>query len=289
MSTVLVTGASGWIGRYVMDEIGARGHDLIATSDRARPELGIHPLDVTDADAVTDVFAQLRPAAVINLAGLLGTEELLGREVAAVNTNILGAINVYDAARRIGARVVQIGTGHKGQPNTYAITKGAAHDLGLMRARELNEDIVIVRAFHAYGPGQAVPQPHGKAPYRKIVPSFVCRALTDMPIEIYGDGENVIDLVHVREVAVALADAVDKGDAGGEIEAGTGRGTTVIGAARDIIKACGSASKVTLLPPRPGEPVGAVVLASNPVCVSEWPYGLDDTIQFYADQIGVTR
>ena len=116
--------------------------------------------------------------AVINLAGMLGTPELLGDERAACEVNIIGAVNVYDAAARRGIPVVQIGTGHKGQPNPYAITKACAEDLGLARARWLGEKITVVRAYHVYGPGQLPGPPHGPASVHKFFPTFACRALS---------------------------------------------------------------------------------------------------------------
>ena len=120
-----MTGSSGFIGRHVTAELERRG-DVVVPLDRPR-------LDITHAP---DVVEAMRGAdAVINLAGLLGTPELFGNERRAAEVNILGALAIYDVAARRGIPVVQIGTGHKGQPNPYAITKGCAEDLGLARAR----------------------------------------------------------------------------------------------------------------------------------------------------------
>ena len=41
------------------------------------------------------------------------------------------------------------------------------------------------------------------------MPSFICRALSGMPLQVHGDGSNVIDLIHVDEVARILVDALD--------------------------------------------------------------------------------
>lgn len=272
-----MTGAGGWIGRYLVRELNRRGCTVVAT-DRAGGQGA--DLDVTDRAGVLAAVDNIRPAVIVNLAGLLGTSELLGDELAAVEANIVGAVNIYDAAAATGARVVQIGTGHKGQPNTYAVTKACAEELGLIRTG-IGQHVTVVRAFHAYGPGQAIPAPHGTHQVRKIVPSMVCRALTGMPIEIFGDGGNVIDLVHVADVAKALADATEFGRSGAVVDAGTGIGTTVLGAAKTIVEACGSTSEIVHLPARPGEPEGAVVVAERPVRARPWPYGLDGTVESY--------
>jgi UDP-glucose 4-epimerase len=284
---VMVTGASGWIGGYVLDELTRRGHEAIGTSDRPSTTHPVAFVSVTDAGRVHSFVAEHEPEVIINLAGRLGTHELLGHEADAAQANILGAINVYDAAFTRNIRVVQIGTGHKGQPNTYAITKGAAEDLGLARAAHLGQPITIVRAFHAYGPGQAIPPPHGQAHVRKIVPSMLCRALTGMPIEIFGDGKNLIDLVHVSDVATTLVDAAMTGLPGETIEAGNGVDLSVSDVAEDIIAATRSESRIVYLPARPGEPVGARAVADRPYCHQPWPFGLAETIGWYGRAIGL--
>jgi UDP-glucose 4-epimerase len=222
--------------------------------------------------------------AVINLAGVLGTEEMFGAEHRAAEVNILGALNLFDAAAVRDIPVVQIGTGHKGQPNPYAITKACAEELGLARARWGGERIVVVRAFHAYGSGQKACPPHGKGTVRKIVPSMVCRALTGMPIQINGSGEQLIDLVHVDDVAIALADALHA-EPGSVIEAGTGKPTTVLDAARMIRAVCQSTSPIEHLPMRRGEPENTQVIALDPVCPNPWPWQLEATVDYYRDML----
>jgi UDP-glucose 4-epimerase len=271
---VLVTGAAGFIGRAVCEQLTARG-DEPAGFDR--------PHDVTDTDQVADALAGCD--AVINLAGALGTGELFGAEQMAVHTNIIGALVVYDAAARLGVPVVQIGTGHKGQPNPYAITKAAAEDLGLARAQYRAERIVIVRAYHAYGPGQKMCPPHGRSPVRKIVPSMVCRALTGMDVEINGSGEQLVDLVHVDDIAAVLVDAVTAAP-GTVLEAGTGKPTRVLDVAADILAVTGSTSRIRHIPTRPGEPADAEVVAREPRCHNPWPHRLDETVAWYRDQLG---
>jgi UDP-glucose 4-epimerase len=272
---VLVTGGAGFIGKYVAAELKQRGHAVVMFD-------GHH--NITDFKALASAAEPCD--GIINLAGQLGTEEMIGAEARAVRVNIEGAVNVYDVAARRGIPVVQIGTGHKGQPNPYAITKAAAEDLGLARARWRGDKIAVVRAFHAYGPGQKVPPPHGNAKVRKIVPSFVCRALTGMPLEVWGDGLQLIDLVHVEDVAAVLVDALS-GPFGEVTEAGTGVPTSVVAAAWKIIEATDSDSYLEHFPMRPGEPEWTRVVAAVPKCGRPWPHGLKHTIDWYRRELRV--
>jgi UDP-glucose 4-epimerase len=270
---VLVTGSSGFIGKALRAVLEHRDHVVVPYD---------YPQDVRDRRGVEAALDGVD--AVINLAGVLGTEEIFGAEHYAAQVNILGALNVYDAAAARDIPVVQIGTGHKGQPNPYAITKACAEDLGLARAGVGGERIVVVRAFHAYGPGQKACAPHGRGTVRKIVPSMVCRALTGMPVQVNGSGEQAIDLVHVDDVAAALADALHA-PAATVVEAGTGKPTSVLDAARAIIEACGSDSPIEHLPMRRGEPANTAVVAEAPVCPNPWPYQLDATVGYYRDML----
>jgi len=264
-----VTGGGGFIGQAVNRELIRQGFEPVTLD---MPKHDVRTITSLDVDAV------------INLAGVLGTEETLGAEAHAVEVNILGALRIYDLAAERDIPVVQIGTGHKGQPNPYAITKGAAEDIGLARARFRGEKIVVVRAFHAYGPAQKMSPPHGTATVRKIIPSFVCRALTDMDVEVNGSGQQAVDLVHVNDVAATLAEAID-GPYGMVIEAGTGKPTTVLDAARDIIAATSSASQIVHRPMRAGEPEYSSVVAESPTCPNPWPYRLDETIDWYRGKL----
>lgn len=264
---ILVTGGGGFIGSAVR-RVAGKDHDIVNYD---------HPFDIRNARDVDECVADAD--AVINLAGILGTEETLGHEVESVDVNIIGALNVADACQRFDRPLVQIGTGHRGQPNVYAITKACAEDLILARVRWSGLNANVVRAFHAYGPGQKAPPPYGKATVRKIVPAFVCCALAGEPVKVNGTGMQTIDLVHVDEVARVLLESLD-GPFGRTIEAGTGKETSVLQAALDVIAACDSPSQVQLQPMRRGEPIMSAVYATNPACVDLWPE-LGDTIDYY--------
>lgn len=277
---VLVTGSAGFIGQHTVTELDRRSHVAIGFD---RP-LG----DVRQIEQLGAACRISEPDAIINLAGALGTPELFGHEHAAAEANILGAVNVYDLAAQMGIPVVQIGTGHKGQPNPYAITKACAEDLGLARAQWLGERIAVVRAFHVYGPGQKPGPPHGTASVHKFFPTFACRALTGMPLELCGGGGQLIDPVHVSDVAVALADAIS-GPYGTVTEAGCGKAFSVARVAADILAAAASHPDdilpLAVVPARSGEPVDAEVVAVDPVCRNPWPYLVPETVDWYRQWI----
>lgn len=269
---ILLTGGSGFIGTAVKNSATRRGHVIIPY------DLPKH--DVRDAARLYEEVRRSRAEAIINLAGVLGTSELFGHEAKAAEVNVIGAINAYDVASAAGIPVVQIGTGHKGQPNPYAITKACAEDLGLARARWTGQEISVVRAYHVYGPWQPVGPPHGSAGVHKFFPTFACRALTGMPLEFHGAGGQLIDPVYVDDCADVLVSAVN-GPYGTVIEAGNGKAVTVEKVAFDIAAHSGQSVKVKRVAGRDGEPLNAAVVASRPACSNKWPYKVAETVEWY--------
>ena len=273
---VLVTGGGGFIGSAVGWFLQSRGDEMV-TFDH---------IDGHDVNDYSDIHEAIyNTDAVINLAGRLGTSETFGAELDTATVNIIGALNVADAARKLGKPMVQIGTGHKGQPNPYAITKACAEDLLLARASETGQPISVVRAYHAYGPKQKPFPPHGTSTVRKFIPSFICRALTGMPLEINGTGNQIVDPIYVDEVARMLVEAIDA-PPGTFREAGCGKGITINAIAKDVIRMTGSSSRIDYIDKRQGEPLDAVVVAESPGSRLNWPYGMTETIDYYKHHLG---
>lgn len=270
---ILVTGSRGFIGAAAVRELEHRGIGSIAFD---------YPCDVTNRDEV--LIAAENADGIINLAGILGTAEIFGAEYEAAEVNILGAINVFDAAQKFDLPLVQIATGHEGQPNPYAITKLCATQLAMARAQFSGLKVNSVKAYHVYGPGQKMCAPHGTSKVRKIIPSFVARALTGMPIEINGTGEQMVDMCYLNDVAKVICDGLEA-PYGRIMEAGTGIGVKVNDVARTVIQQCHSLSDIVYLPMRMGEPADSVVVAKNPLCKNPWPYQLNTTIDWYRDHL----
>lgn len=102
------------------------------------------------------------------------------------------------------------------------------------------------------------------------MPAFVCRALSGMPVEVYGDGSQVSDMVYVSDVARSLVAAlvcVQDGPVPGTVEVGPARSVTVRDLAELVVVEAARLTDVTVpihyLPMRPGEIPGAQVTADT--------------------------
>ncbi|HYM15080.1 MAG TPA: SDR family NAD(P)-dependent oxidoreductase [Dehalococcoidia bacterium] len=254
--TVVVTGAGGFIGSHLVEELVARGAHVRAmlryTSRSQRGCLDLLPAatlghvavtlgDVRDADAVREV---LRGAhAVFHLAALIGIPYSYEHPQEVIDTNIVGTSNVLIAAKELGSleRVVLTSTSevygsavrvpmdeeHPLQAQSpYAATKIAGDALGLSFHRSFALPVTIVRPFNAYGPRQSA---------RAVIPTIISQAIAGGPLRL-GTLDTTRDFTFVEDtargfVAIAEADAA----LGEVVNAGSGREVSI----RDVVAAVG--------------------------------------------------
>ena len=260
MKTVLVTGGAGFIGSYVVEELIEHGFkvDVLDTRGRYVPRAVTVLGDVRDAVTVNEAVS--RCDGVIHLAGVLGTAEMVANPHPAIEVNIHGAVNVFEAASAHGVPVVNIAVGNYWMDNPYSISKDTADRFARVFNQYRSGRITTVRTFDAYGPRQTPSAPFGPSRVRKIIPSFICRTLTDQPIEVYGDGSQTIDLIYATDIAKILVGALVVTDNDGPtetIEAGSGIPITVLEIADAVIEAIGKGSIVHLPMRRASNPASA--------------------------------
>lgn len=102
---ILVTGAEGFVGRHMMAELLAHGHDVLGTSIESGPlktpqgNVALHRLDVTNQDACVDVVKSFNPDALIHLAGLAHTKETEKNLPLLFNVNVASISNLAHALK----------------------------------------------------------------------------------------------------------------------------------------------------------------------------------------------
>lgn len=305
MTHVLVTGGNGFIGQYVVEELLARDKEVVVLDPRGRdpiPGSRVVLGDIRDDVAVTEAMAHAD--SWIHLGGVLGTAETIDNPRPAALVNVVGGLNVFEAAAQYDLPGVNIAVGNAwSADNTYSITKATVERFAKMYNAYRDTSITTVRALNAYGPRQVPVSPWGPSKVRKIVPSFICRALSGMPIEVYGGGDQVADMIYVKDVAKSLVGAlewtVDNGPAPGIVEAGSGVPTTVMDIAEEVQKAVenltGKRVEIVNLPMRRGEPEQDVVLGDPTTLAAvgvDWsgftalPDGINKTARYFHEIIG---
>jgi UDP-glucose 4-epimerase len=243
---VLVTGSSGFIGSEVVTRLRARGYEPVPFDKKDGH-------DVRNRIDVAREFTRFRPQHVIHLAGMLGTAELFDTPHEAVDVNVHGALNVIEESKRLGASLSVI-TMPRVWDNVYQATKGCADSLARAWYRHKQLSVSFVCAYNAFGIGQA----HGPGHPQKIIPTFATMAWQGKPIPVWGDGTQLVDLVHAPDIAETLVRSIPFGNCE-TFDAGTGAGMTVNDVVDLVRQITGSDSETEYLPMREGEHPADVV------------------------------
>ena len=253
MSTLLITGGAGFIGSNLVRHVLETTTDDVVVVDKltyAASQLAVetvlrHPrvhficADIADQSAMSRVFLQHRPSAVLNLAAETHVDRSIDSSRPFVDTNICGTVVLLEAARRLlrelepaardAFRFVHVSTdevygtlGATGlfteatpySPNSpYAASKAAADHLVRAYGVTYGLPTLITNCSNNYGPFQ-----HSE----KLMPLMILNALEARPLPIYGDGRNVRDWLHVEDHVAAILLVLEQGASGESYNIGGG-------------------------------------------------------------------
>jgi len=293
MKKALITGGSGFIGSHLSQELINNGYK-VTVFDHHKPKnscLEFIEGDIKDAALLENSVKNQQ--VVFHLAGMLGTEYLCEFVREAIEVNILGTVNVFEAAKKCGVKVINTGLDPEWD-NPYMITKKAAMRLGRMYYKEFGADITTLEVAHVYGPGQRI------EPYHKAIPTFIMKSLRGEPLDIYGSGQKYMDCIYVEDIARALRLAGESPKVAGKVfKVGGGESIKVVDLALKIISLTKSKSKLRFLPMRRGEPekneCSADIKLNDYLQIIDWKPrnsledGLIKTIEWYSKNLAVGK
>ena len=222
---ILVTGNLGTLGRPLTAHLRSQGHEVFGVDLRHDRDPQNIRGDIADYRQMERAIQQTAPGVVYHMAAEFGRHN--GEEYfeQAWRSNVIGTRNILELQRIHGFRLVFASSsevyGDAGgdvldegvmerepvtQPNDYAITKWV-NEVQCMNFRErYGSDIVRVRLFNAYGPGE-----HYHA-YRSVVALFTYRALHGIPFDVFQGYHRVF--MYVDDLIPTLARAHSHGKAG---------------------------------------------------------------------------
>lgn len=239
---VLVTGAGGFIGSHLAEELVRRGARVRAfvrynsqngwgwlEGSAVKEEIEVYTGDIRDYDSVKSSFQDIQ--AVFHLAALIGIPYSYTSPLAYVKTNIEGTYNVLQAARESGvekviqtstsevygtARYVPIDERHPLQPQSpYSASKIGADNLALSYHHSFNLPVVIARPFNTFGPRQSA---------RAIIPTIITQILNGKKEIILGNLTPTRDLNFVKDTVNGFIKIAESDDIIGEVvNIGSGR------------------------------------------------------------------
>ena len=273
----VVTGGAGFIGSTLVDRLLAEGYfvtviDNLATGRLSNLEgarasgdrFSMVELDVRSSE-IAETVAAAAPEVVFHLAAQADVRVSVERPVFDAEVNVIGGLNVIEAARAAGARKVVVASSggtiygdpapedlpvdeqHSQHPiSPYGVAKKVIDDY-LYAFRFLHGlNYTSLALANVYGPRQ---DPHGEA---GVVAIFAGRLLSGEGCRIFGDGEQTRDFVYVNDVVDAFVRAADRGD-GVLCNIGTGVETSVNHLYRAMADAAGVDASASYEPARAGE------------------------------------
>lgn len=264
--SVIVTGGAGFIGSHVVDALVARGDEVHVLDDLSHGVRANVPaaatLHVHDVrESLEAIVRETEATAIVHLAAQADVRVSVMEPDRDAAINVLGTVNVLEAARIGGARVVFASTGgaiygecerpaREDDPclplSPYGAAKLAGEGYLGAFSRLYGAPHVALRFGNVYGPRQ---DPHGEA---GVVAIFLGRLREGEPCRIFGDGLQSRDYVYVGDVARATVAALDR-EVGGVFNIGTGIATSVLDLYATCRSVAGSSNAAVHEPERAGE------------------------------------
>lgn len=288
-----VIGANGFLGAEIVKYLISKGDEVVCFDrvfdNKELPDVEKRTLDITDRLACESELTNFEE--VYNIAGVLGTSELNEAVHLAIKVNVLGAINVFDACEKNKVKRVFYPAKPNEWLNTYTITKEASEKFTEIYNEKCETKFIRVRWYNAYGPGQHT------HPVRKIGPTFCLLARHGLPQNIFGSGENKMDLIYSSDIAKWSVEATRNNLYKKVYQLGRGVAVTVNDFAQDLNDLVGNTAGVNHVPMREGEIDGVGFVADITdlkkdlkdvgldLEFSDWNETLLETYNYYKEQI----
>ncbi len=322
---LLITGGAGFIGSAVVRQAIAAEHQVVnldaltyaACLDNVAsvcdsPLYAFEHADIRDPDALTRIFNQHKPDAVMHLAAESHVDRSIDGPAAFIETNINGTYQLLEAARAYwqaegepeGFRFQHISTdevygtlGATGMftedtpyapTSPYSASKASSDHLVRSWHETYGLPVVITNCSNNYGPYH-FPE--------KLIPVVILKALAGEPIPVYGDGKNIRDWLYVEDHADALLRVLTKGTLGRTYNIGGENEVTNIALVRTICAILDTkrptdtpyAAQIIFVTDRPGHDLRYAIdptrirteLGWRPSVTLE--QGLEITVQWYLD------
>jgi nucleoside-diphosphate-sugar epimerase len=296
--SVLVTGASGFIGSRLCDRLVTLGYEVHATS-RSRHEatdVCWWQVDLSEVEATRDVVRSASPDVIVHLASLVFGAPDFELVWPTFTSNLVGTVSVLDAAVSAGGlRVLVAGTmmepDHEGAAGTasspYAVSKAASSSYARMFHLLYELPVTVLRLFMVYGPGQ---------PVRKLIPHVIV-SLSREEAPSVSSGRWEIDWVYVDDVVDALVQAIRvDGIAGATLDVGSGQLVAMRAVVERLaeIVGCATSPQFGAMDDRPNEVARAADVETTRKVLgwtaeTSLDEGLARTVEWYRREIAVGR
>ena len=310
----LVTGGAGFIGSHLCQRLFDEGYHVICLDNYFTGRLenfGNRYLDLVQSgrfefirhDVIQPIILEVDR--IFHLACPASPVHYQHNPVKTIKTNVIGTYHMLGLAKRVRARILLASTSEvygdpavHPQPETYwgnvnPIGTRSCYDEGKRVAEALACDyhrqhhlqIRIARIFNTYGPNMAIND-------GRVMSNFICQALRDEPITVYGRGEQTRSFCYVSDLIDGFCRLMNS-DFTEPVNLGNDTEITILQLVQAIEKALGKPLKITHEPLPQDDPVrrrpdltrARKILGYQPQVGLE--EGLRMTIAYFARELGV--
>ncbi len=265
---VLVTGGSGFIGRHAVAALTAAGAQVRVVDLQAHPDPDVDIVrgDIADPEVIEAAFEGGFDG-VVHLAAVTSVLRSVQHPEITFQTNVAGTHRVLEGARAAGVSALVFAstnavTGPMLDPaitersslrplTPYGATKAAGEMLMSAYTAVYGIRCTALRLTNVYGPGMQAKD--------SIVARLMRAIRLGNSFEVYGDGLQVRDYVHVADVVSAMQIALTNANWSGPVVIGAGRSLSVLEVIDEVRLVSGAEMTVTHGPARPGEMPAVIV------------------------------
>jgi GDP-4-dehydro-6-deoxy-D-mannose reductase len=247
----LVTGATGFVGQYLLDELRREGADVFGCRGPHDADERYFTIELDDVETMRAALETFRPTVVFHLAAQTFVPDSLRAPMETYEANAMGTARLAQAIRScagdVSPRIVfassaeAYGARDAGEyplherldlrpGNPYGASKAAAEAILLAESRSFGTDVVIARAFNHVGPGQSE---------RFVVASLAAQlariAAGGPPQLLVGSLAAARDFLDVRDVVAAYVALARRGGCGEIYNVCSGRAVTIRDVLRELI------------------------------------------------------
>lgn len=295
--TILVTGASGFIGANVCLYFN-KNFNVIGLADKGQAPQDIKTVntDLLNFKKLKTDIAKIKPNIILHLGAYVVLERDFKVALECIDNNIKGTLNLLEVARLIkpekflffsteeiyGDNKLPFKESQKVlPPSPYAISKVACENFCSLYHKLYNLPITIFRIATTYGPHQ---------PETRFIPNIIIHSLKNKPI-LFNSGKNKRDYVYTLDLINAIEKFIKtkKNISGETFNIGQTRSISGKKLANTILKLTQSKSRIIFnhFPDRRGEAIDWKMDIGKTKKILNWQpktsleEGLKKTIEFY--------